>query len=168
MSEQELPFGHKIIGFNSLEEIINYMARQEVESNAEALDYQQEIQRGTYVVRIMRDLVIWGYLMTEEEITDGYGTDPESLEELRYELEAMRDSFSRGYRYGKYFSEVEPDGEYGSAHVVTLWPITKADFEIAQRNGWLITEEQLAKIQGETIAVLESEGRTNPWKEEAP
>jgi hypothetical protein len=41
-----------------------------------------------------------------------------------------------GLVYGTYFSQIEPDGEPGSAHICDLEEITEAEFERARKLGW--------------------------------
>jgi len=150
MREQKLTRGQSILGFDSTEEMLGYMAEQEEKAIAEALSEQWAITWGDYVVRFIDDLVIWGELETQVDVVEDAGGEDE--EETRYELEQILDSHGRGYRTGKWFSEVEPTGEYGSAHVVTLWKITKEEFETAGENDWHIWPELVQKLATEMDA----------------
>ena len=150
MKEQKLGAGHSIIGFENTEEMLEYMAAQEEEAIANTLPEQWAITWGDYVVRFVDDLVIWGDLETQEELIESETSDDE--EESRVELEQALDSHGRGYRFGKWFSDVEPTGEYGSAHVVSLWKITKEDFEIASRNDWMMWPAMVIKLKAEMDA----------------
>src|SRR4029078_1036661 len=67
MREQELPYGHTVIGFDSVEEMNEYMAKQEQDAVERTLTRQWEIGWGSYVIRLVEDLVIWAHIFTEEE-----------------------------------------------------------------------------------------------------
>jgi hypothetical protein len=72
------------------------------------------------------------------------------MAEIEAEMEGLQRSHVHGYRYGKWFSTVEPTGEYGSAHVAALWEITQADFEQAERNQWQVWPELAMRLVRET------------------
>lgn len=109
----------RIVEFESAEAMFAYMEDQEAEANARAHPQQVSIGRGEYVLKPTPDFLIFGYLPEERE--DG-STRP--------------DLFARGYRTGKWFSEVVPAGEEGDAHVVTLWRIHKEEFDAAMAVEW--------------------------------
>jgi hypothetical protein len=150
MKEQKLGTGQSIIGFDSVEEMQDYLATQEANAIAGTLVEQWAITWGDYVIRFVDDLVIWGDLETQEELVATETSDDE--EESRHELEQALDSHGRGYRFGKWFSTVEPTGEYGSAHVVTLWKISKEEFDAAGENDWEMWPELANKLANEMVA----------------
>jgi hypothetical protein len=49
---------------------------------------------------------------------------------------AIRENYGRGWRSGRGFSVIEPDGEMGYAHVATLTPCSQAEFKAARARGW--------------------------------
>lgn len=160
MREQNLGRGHSIQGFDSTEEMIEYVKEQERQSNADALPEQFAINWGDRVIRVVDDLAIWGHIYTWDEfLKDNTEAGQQSDEEILLELEGLKDAHLRGYRYGRWYSEVEPDGEYGSAHVVSLWPITWSDFEVARRNEWHTWPEIALRIQAEVRAAYEKKER---------
>lgn len=138
MKEEEIAPGIKMIGFDSPEEAFNYMSDAELQSILSALDEQWRIGWGSYVVRVMEELWIFGRIFSHERhVAESLKPDGSVDEEGLYELRQLEESYDRGYRYGKYYSEVVPDGEYGSAHVAVLWEITETDFEEARALGWV-------------------------------
>jgi hypothetical protein len=143
VKEQKIQPGISIIGFESQEEMAAYMAEQEALATADALPEQWEITWGDRVLRMVDDtLAVFGHIFTEREFlaeNSKPGQAPD--EEILYELDSLRDAHTRGYRYGRWYSTVEPDGEYGSAHVVSLWGISKQDFATARSNGWRLWPE---------------------------
>ena len=122
-----------IKGFDSLEEMLAYMAKQEAAANAAVRPRQQAgLGWGKYGLRVVDDMPIWTEIYTEAEAADG--EEPETVADLQ-------DSHRRGYRYGRHYSRVEPLGELGSVHIATMWPISEADFNVAQEIGWYPTAD---------------------------
>ena len=156
MKEQELPQGQRIIGFDSIEEMNEYLDQQEKKSREAAenlTEKQKEITWGSYVIKMAtEDLVVFGHVFTEEEFIADEALNPSSEYEpgkdevLDLELEQLRKSHQLGRRYGQYFSRVLPGGEYGSSHVAALWPISKQDFVVAMASGWDPPIEFMARI----------------------
>jgi len=160
MREQELPYGHTVIGFDSVEEMNEYMAKQEQDAVERTLPRQWEIGWGSYVIRLVEDLVIWAHIFTEEEFlelernAEGPGTPEEIEEEVQAELAQLREGYNLGYRYGKWYSVIEPAGEYGDAHVSSLWPITKADFALGLSNDWEIGSPLMDRLRAEITEAI--------------
>ena len=146
MKEQKIPYG-SIVGFESLEELLAYQEKQEQEAIERTLPSQWEIGWGDHVLRVVEDLAIWGHIFSEREFL-GMNTKPGEApdEETLYELDTLRASYLAGYRYGLWYSVVEPEGEYGSAHVSTLWKINGDEFTIAKRRGWELWPEIAHRI----------------------
>jgi len=138
MKEEKIAPGISIVGFDDAQEALDYMSDQELQSIMNALDEQWRISWGSWVLRIVDELWIFGYIFTSEELVKELqeGAEEADLHESLYELRHHQESYDRGYRYGRYHSVVVPDGEYGNAHVAALWEITKQDFEEARRNDW--------------------------------
>lgn len=57
-------------------------------------------------------------------------------EEADYTAEALAESRTRGYLFGRCYSIVEPEGEIGSTHVSQVMPISKELFDLARESGW--------------------------------
>ena len=169
MKEQKLGPGISIQGFDSLEEMLQYQAEKEQEALHNTLPEQAAITWGDYVFRMVDDLAIFGHIMTPAEyLSDTIGSDePDeaTVSEIEGEMKGLERSHVHGYRYGKWFSEVEPTGEYGSAHVVALWGITQEDFEQAERNGWRIWPELGLRIVRETRVAKARHDNTMKGKE---
>jgi len=153
MKEQKLGYGISIQGFSTFEEMDDFLAESEREAIANTLPEQWQITWGSYVVRVVERLVIFGIVYTEEQfLNTSLKGEAEYDEEIRAELDDLRAAHERGYRYGRWFSEVEPDGEYGSAHVVNLWRITEEDFVAARHNGWHLNPDLIVRMHKEISA----------------
>jgi len=144
VKEQDLGRGQRIIGFDTQEELFNYLASQRqasIEALAHTLPEQNAIGWGSHVFKVAPpDLAIFGYILTEAELED-----PE-------ELAMTRDARTRGMVYGQWFSEVVPEGEYGSTHIIECWPITTWEFRLAGEKGWQPWPELLDRVRDEIDA----------------
>ena len=67
---------------------------------------------------------------------EDYGDD----EEYFYEKNMLKEARERGYIFGRWYSEVVPDGELGSNHISSCLPMSKEEFE-----------EHLAVIQADEM-----------------
>jgi hypothetical protein len=120
MKEQRIQPGINLLGFETTEEMMGYLREQEERAITRTHPEQWTITWGDYVVRVVDGLIIFGRIFTEEEyLTESEvlspGEDPaEVLEEVRYEMERLRDSFRRGYRYGRYYSDSAARTRWGS------------------------------------------------------
>jgi hypothetical protein len=144
---------HIFTGKN-LEEIFEQMDQAEAEANERVLPAQRAIDWNERVFRAVSDgeggaIAIWGKVWSQEEWQRREADAGATEAELRSSLQVLLSSHDRGYRFGEYWSVVTPEGEIGSAHISSLWPITVDDFEVAKRNEWQIWPEFLARIQGE-------------------
>lgn len=155
MKDEDLGHGIHITGFGSLEEMLEHMQAAEAEANAAYLAPQQRaIDWGAYVFRAVPDgengaLAIWGHVWTLTEWRERETKAGATEDELVYSTERLVDAHGRGYRYGEYYSEICPEGDHGSAHISTLWPITRRDYEYARRIGWRMGTEIWARLRAE-------------------
>lgn len=124
--------------FDSVEDAFEWMRKQEEEANKRLHPAQKRIVRGSYVMRPAPEVpcMIFGYIFTLEEIEEGERQCGADEEELAYTLRTLSESFNRGYRHGRWYSFVEPDGELGDAHISNLWPISEEVFNRAKESGW--------------------------------
>lgn len=157
MREQPLGPGISVQGFDSMEEMLAYQAEQERIATQTAMAEQWEISYGDYVFRIIDNLQIFGEIFTRESFL---GPAPDK--ELVDEWVELTEAYERGYRYGRWYSKVVPEGEYGSAHVVTLWKITERDFERARMLGWEVWSELAIRMSQE---ILRGRTKQNETKE---
>lgn len=89
-------------------------------------------------------LTCWGRVeplgeMMEQELaaTLKAGVPPDQAgAEVQARVEAIKENYTRGWRSGRGWSVVEPDGEHGYVHVAILTPCTAAEFEGARARRW--------------------------------
>lgn len=125
-------------GFDNITEAFAQMRAMEEEANARVVPRQRQIDWGSYFIRPQESLglIVFAYCETEEEIVAGERRYGASLDEASRTLETLQDSHERGYRYGRHYSLIEPEGELGSTHIVKCWPITEEQFHQAKELGW--------------------------------
>ena len=120
-------------GFDSLEEMLAFMADQEAKANAAVRPRQQAgLGWGMHGFRMVEGIPIWTEIYTQGEAAEG---------EEEGTMADLLASHDRGYRYGMHYSRLEPLGELGSAHIAAMWPVTRRDFNIAEEVGWYPTRE---------------------------
>jgi len=123
-------------GFDNIDDMFAWMRSQEEAANTRVTPDQAEIGYGAYWMRPYEDIVIFGYVptQTEREASErALGADDEEIE---YQRETLADSHARGYRYGKAYSVIEPEGEWGSTHISTMIQITQEQFTQAKAAKW--------------------------------
>lgn len=132
-------------GFDSFEDAMQAMRDAEERANALTLPQQREIGYGDFWCRPVPEwgIFIFGRVSTLDELRKG--EDAETIV-------ALEERFTRGYRFGKAYSTIEPEGEWGDTHVANMWPITEAEFEEAKGHGWTPTEAFVKKVFSEAQA----------------
>jgi len=144
MREQDIGHGNKILGFDTKEEMEAYLEssrRRDHEALAEAVAEQNTLTYGSYVARVAGDLLIFGRIMTEDEFED-------PLEWVQ--VQESRDEY--GQIYGQWYSIACPEGEYGSAHIISCWPIPEAVFVYAKHANWVPWAELIHTLKEEISA----------------
>lgn len=119
------------IPFESVDDAFAAMDKAERAANESAHPFQKAIGYGSFAMRVAQGLTIWGFI-------------PEKAD-----VEPYEETFERGYRFGKWYSAVCPDGELGDAHISTLWPVMYEDFEHAKANGWMLENALASDVQSE-------------------
>lgn len=90
-----------------------------------------------------RPLTIYGYIFTQSELER---REREALARLMAmghaaqdpadTIAACHESHRLGWRYGTWYSEIEPEGEPGENHVAMLHRLSRVQFEAARTAGW--------------------------------
>jgi len=113
---------------------------EEAEMSRRATDAQRAITWGDCATRVWcparGPVTIWGTitplaLVARDERDAGAGAA-----EVIALIARLEDGYARGWRYGRWHSVISPEGEYGAAHIADLTPVSVAEFDAAQWNGW--------------------------------
>lgn len=135
----------EFMSFDSLDDQIEFMRRQEEEANKHIHPKQKAVGYGDCWIRfwLMPGTNTWVAIFGKA-IDPGYyankiehATDEEDKAEWEYEQEVIADAWTRGYVYGWAYSVIEPEGEPGSTHMVNLWPIPEVLFDMAGVVHWV-------------------------------
>lgn len=113
------------VAYGSIEEMLEEMGRAEIRAIEEATPRQWAITYGDVVLKPdpSRSLLIFGRIHTKAERDKG---------EDAYTVSRLDDAYRRGYRTGRWHSDIVPEGEEGDSHISTLWPIAVEEFEEAE------------------------------------
>ena len=124
--------------FGSFEEAMDANRTATDAANSTLHPIQRAITFGTYWVRfydIQHRILIWGYveplqsvLDTEAALTEDDDDGPDQ-DEVREHTQRNHD---RGYMYGRAYSLIEPEGEWGDTHRANMRPITQELFYAAK------------------------------------
>lgn len=137
--------------FDSFESMIEYMDEQTKIANAGLADEQKKLTYGSHFVNfdIEDNIVIFGYVFTEDENVASEKRAGASEDEAQSTLASVRDAHERGYLFGRCYSTVEPRGELGDTHRANAWPIPASLFGAACEAGW-----NVAGLSDEDVAAL--------------
>lgn len=122
--------------FSSLEDMQAHLAARTAAAMEAMTEEQRSLTWGSYAMMPTVDFLIFGYVLTEEELRLGEVGAGADQEEAEFTVKATRGAMSRGYLFGRWYSLAEPEGELGSNHAVSCWPITSHEFNIAATFGW--------------------------------
>ena len=117
--------GDGVITFTDFHEFLAWQAQKEDEANARVTDFQRKLKPGDFVFRVVEmgqhPLLVLGQTFTPQawyaDMSPKYGE-----EESRQEADSISERFQRGYLFGRWYSLIESQGEYGDAHISTLGP----------------------------------------------
>jgi hypothetical protein len=126
--------------FDSHEEMLDRIAQGVEAAKSRATPRQNAITYGDYWMRAWDDIMIFGYIYTKEEMDAIEIKLGASQEELEYEHRVYDRSYRDGFRFGKAYSVIEPNGELGDTHVCDMIKITKEEFYAAKALNWSQTE----------------------------
>lgn len=131
--------------YDSFEEMQAAIEKATAEANKRVTDWQREMSQEegtTYSLRI-EDLsgelvLIVGEFPDYDTLKANEMRLGASEDEADYGDRRLRESREMGYMFGKHYSVVVPEGEWGSAHVSQLVPISKETFEFFKSREWVL------------------------------
>jgi len=122
--------------FDDVDEMFAAISRGVEAAKYRATPRQNSITYGDYWLRVFEDFLIFGHITPEAEL---WATEAElgaSEEELEWEMASMKANYDNGFRFGRAYSIVEPDGELGDTHVCDMVPITEEEFNQSKDLHW--------------------------------
>lgn len=122
--------------FDSTEEMFASIRRGILTAKDRATPEQNAITYGDYWMRIWEDFLIFGYIDQPEDLDAAERLLGASEDELAWEHETSSQAYNNGFRFGKAYSVIVPEGELGDTHVSEMTKITKEEFEEAKSLNW--------------------------------
>jgi|AACY02.16.fsa_nt_gi hypothetical protein len=125
--------------FDSFDDMMDAMRRNEEAADAMTAEWQTRIKPGDFVMRHDPSMDLWVYtevldpVAEEEKHCDP--DDPEDCEHMQYIRE--RAAHAGNQRFGRHYSAACPEGELGNYHVVTTTAIIpERMFQEARDRDW--------------------------------
>jgi hypothetical protein len=122
--------------FNSDEEMWNAIRKGILTAKERATPEQNAITYGDYWMRVWEDFLIFGTISHPDDLDAAERLLGASEEEIKAERKMLAESYENGFRFGKAYSVIVPEGELGDTHVSEMTKITKEEFEEAKALGW--------------------------------
>jgi hypothetical protein len=123
----------RFVSFDSWEALQEYMDISERQANERVTDLQRTIKPGDFVVRPTEiggiPTLIVGKTFSVEELVESEQKAGAVLDELDYITVSYKARMERGYLFGRWYSVIEQDGEYGDAHISVLLPVKETDYQ---------------------------------------
>ena len=131
--------------FNTTEEMFAAIQRGVEQAQARTTPRQSEITYGDHWMRLWDSgygeaILIFGEIYTRKRLMDEERELGAEEDEIREEMLMMDGSYARGFRFGRAYSVVEPDGELGDTHVSDMVPISQEEFDEARGLRWIPDE----------------------------
>lgn len=134
--------------FTNLEDMLNTIHERAAQAMERLHPVQRTITAGMYVMCPVQELgvLVFGKTSSDLEILDGEVRSGASHDEAIYTLRNLTEARERGYYFGRWYSTLCPEGEFGDQHVSRCWPITTQEFEEARDNQWTLSTETYVAI----------------------
>jgi hypothetical protein len=120
--------------------MVEAMRVAEDAANARVTADQAGITYGDHWMSAFDDVLIFGRVNPLDELDEANRQLGMGRTEMRTEREMIEIAYRRGYRYGRCYSVIVPEGEWGSTHVVKMVPITAEQYAAAESHGWFTTD----------------------------
>jgi hypothetical protein len=123
--------------FDDVDEMFAAISRGVEAAKKRATAKQNAISYGDYWLRAYDDILIFGHITPEDELWAAELELGASEEEIEAERAMMAASYDDGFRFGRAYSIICPEGELGDTHVCDMIPITKEEFEESKDLYWI-------------------------------
>jgi hypothetical protein len=125
-----------VLDVDSFESFFSNLEKQALAAMKESVFQTEDFKHGICFVRIERLPGIGDVPIFAETIVpfrEFYQDEEEFLEDEHSDNQSR----SKGYIFGRHFSEICPEGELGSCHVSNVTAIiSRESFEAAKKSGW--------------------------------
>jgi len=133
--------------FDSMEELQETLRENQRRADARIEDWQREVKPGDKVIRLAemnagplrRLLLIYGEIIDPIEAERPHYdlTQPEEQAEFNYVCQRYAGEWSESFCFGRFYSTLCSEGEYGDIHRSTITSIiSDEEFEEYRKAGW--------------------------------
>lgn len=131
--------------FDSAEEMFAAMQRDREAADGRIEDWQRTVKPGDLVLRIAdvdpvrtEHVLIYGEIIDPVESEKAYYNldDPVEAAEFEHVKSRYGDQWSRSFCFGRFYSPLCPEGEYGDIHRAVLTAVLTAEEFEAARGRW--------------------------------
>lgn len=136
----------QLIPFSSPEEMQSFLSSANSAAHASLHPVQRALTVGNHWVRfvdIAARIVEFGYILTPTETYEVEIAAGANTVDARAAAAGVGRLLDNGYMYGKAWSPLGPDGEYGITHKAHVWPIESTVALDAAEHGWRVDELSL-------------------------
>lgn len=129
------------IQFNNAAEMRAYLIQAQADADTAIHPAQRAITFGDHWAQfldIANRIVIFGktLTLTEVKFTEMYAGA--TLAEAKQAVAATNEAMERNYLYGRAYSALLTEGEYGQTHKSVVWPIEESLYNAAAEANWNI------------------------------
>lgn len=124
-----------VLSFDSYDEMRAFLRRANEAADQQLHPLQVMIGQGNHWVRfhdLPNGMVEFGYVLTKQEVYDCEVEAGANMVEANSSADGALLLLARNYMYGRAWSRLNPDGEYGVTHKVSVWPIERTVVEDAK------------------------------------
>lgn len=145
----------RVVSYASFDALMDDQREYEEQANAQAHPDQVAIDWGDYAISKTEDEVtIWGQIMDYDSHIEFETEKATTQGEKDYIKRNIDEVHARGYRFGRWFSRLAPEGEWGTKHVSVLWKVSEEEFHAAYENKWEAPEQVRKAINARIAQAL--------------
>lgn len=124
--------------FDTLAAMLAVRTAYEQEANTRATDWQRSLLPPAWVLwRASDELTVFGWIPDPDTLASSEAALGASRVEIAAQAYRAGDARSRGWLWGRWYSQLVPDGEWGAAHCADVTAeITERQFESYRSRGW--------------------------------
>lgn len=136
---------NNVMAFTNVSDMLQEMQRNRETADRLVVPWQRAVKPGSKIIRVAdafgdnRLILIYGQIIdivAEEEKYYNLN-NPIEAAEFSYTEKRYGADWYRSFRYGRFYSHICPEGEYGEIHLAAITAVISDDeFEKARIQGW--------------------------------
>lgn len=133
----------EVVAFDSHQQMVEYLRQAAHQAHAGLHVVQDNLTWGdTWVqfVDVTNRHVAFGQIATIDEVHQGELDSSGSADDADAVAAMTRSDLEYGYMYGRVFDRFNPEGELGTTHKASVWPIEERVFQAAHAVGFVVDD----------------------------